>query len=304
MKRFLCGLLTACLLLLLCSCASSDYSAAERLLAEGSYREAAEAFSLLGEYRDAPDRVLECRYLDAERLQAAGSFSAAAEAFSALGDYKDSAKRAAAAAAAVYGDSLTGHWYFSQDTTEDLLSRLEASMERWDGLWELCEYDSYVLTYRLSLFEDGSFSFSLDRDSLNRVADSVIGSTRTAFRIYYSRLVEDTYRRQGIELEDVYRDLKVEDMDGLLHWLNYDPAVMTEKVISRKSFDEAANNAIVTGSYVVTGSQLVFTTDGGIDEVQFSMEDGVLTFTGRSENSSVDALRLSALYPAAFTRIP
>ncbi len=304
MKRFLWGLVAVGLLLVLCSCAASDYSDADQLYSEGSYKEAAEAFTLLGDYKDAAERARECRYRIAEQLQASGSFSAAAEAFSALGDYKDSASRAAQAAASVYGDSLTGCWYFSQDSTEELMTRLEESMVPWDGLWELCEYDSYILTYCLTLFEDGSFSFCLDRDSLNSVADSVIGATRQAFYIYYSRLVEETYRSQGIALEDVYRDLKVEDMNGLLHWLNYDPAVMTEKVISRKSFDTAANNAIVTGTWAVTDSRLLFTTENGTDEELFTMEDGVLTFIDRSTDSTDDALRLSKFYPAAFTRTP
>ena len=259
---------------------------------------------MLGDYRDASDRVLECRYREAERLLASGAFSAAAEAFSALGEYRDSAERAAAAAGAVYGDTLTGDWYYSQDDTEELLAGLKAGMARWDGLWDLCEYGRYDFTYRLTLFEDGSFTFCLDRDSLDAVADSVIGATRKAFYAYYSRLVEETYRSQGIPLEEVYRDLKVEDMDGLLRWLNYDPAVMTEKVISRKAFDAAANNAVVTGSYAVADVTLILTVADGSDEEQFSLKDGVLTFTGRSSDSTADVLRLTDHYPAVFTRIP
>ncbi|MBR6951410.1 MAG: hypothetical protein IKH56_06735 [Oscillospiraceae bacterium] len=304
MKRLLCGLVAAGLILLLCSCSASDYRAAEQLYAEGSYEAAAEAFSALGDYRDSSERALECRYRNAEQLEASGSYAAAAEAFSALDGYKDSADRASRAAGAEYGDSLIGHWYFSLDSTEELLARLEERMAQWDGLWDLCDYDTYLLTYRLTLFEDGSFSFGLDRDRLNSVADSVIGATREAFHTYFSRLVEDTYRSQGIALEDVYRDLNVADMDGLLRWLNYDPAVMTEKVISRKAFDTAANNAVTTGTWSAGDSLLLFTTESGTDEEQFSLEDGVLTFVGRSAGSTANVFRLGDGYPAVFTRNP
>ncbi len=70
------------------------YKAAESLLEAGQYEEAAAAFEALGDYKDAPDQMLEAKYLHATALEEAGNYSNAAAAFESLGNYKDSSERA------------------------------------------------------------------------------------------------------------------------------------------------------------------------------------------------------------------
>lgn len=76
------------------------YQAADQLLEEKKYDEAAEAFRALGDYKDSATRVKEVgeeknadAYAKAEELLKNEQFDEAAKAFEALGDYKDSAAR-------------------------------------------------------------------------------------------------------------------------------------------------------------------------------------------------------------------
>ena len=71
-----------------------DYAAAEGLLAQKDYDGAIAAFTALGDYSDAADRVLECRYEKACDQIRAGNYSAAREALGELGEleYADSAE--------------------------------------------------------------------------------------------------------------------------------------------------------------------------------------------------------------------
>ena len=41
---------------------NNRYNGAKELQAAGKYQQAAEMFTALGDYRDAPDKVKECRY--------------------------------------------------------------------------------------------------------------------------------------------------------------------------------------------------------------------------------------------------
>ena len=304
MKRIFAALLALLLLLSLCGCASSDYRKAERLEAAGDHAGAAAAFEALGDYEDSAERALACRYGEAEAVLAAGDHEKAAALFAALGDYRDSAARSKEAAGAVHGNTLSGDWYYTQDSTENILSVIQANMAQWEGLWEYCDYGPCTMIYRLTLFEDGSFTFCLDRDSLSELADELIGRTKTALRAYLEDFVTQTYQSQGLSLEQVYHDLNVEDMDGLLRWLNYDVDRISERIVSRKSFDTAANRAVVTGTYVLSANTLELTVSGGTDIEIFSPGEDRFTVTGRSEDSTTDVLRLSGNYPAVFSRQP
>lgn len=71
----------------------AKYKSAVKLLEEGSYSQAHEAFKKLGDYEDSADKVLESDYLAAEKLAENGEYSAAAQAFEALGEYKDAVTR-------------------------------------------------------------------------------------------------------------------------------------------------------------------------------------------------------------------
>ena len=76
---------------------NNRYNAAEKLLQEGKYQEASEAFAALGGYKDAASRVAEPYLLQGEKLLAEGKF---AEALEALGKVGDAAKTREAVQAA------------------------------------------------------------------------------------------------------------------------------------------------------------------------------------------------------------
>ena len=77
----------------------SKYHAAEELMTQKRYGEAAAAFEALGNSGDSAERARDAFYLAAEQLLAEGRFEEAAETFEKLGDYYDSAERAAEARA-------------------------------------------------------------------------------------------------------------------------------------------------------------------------------------------------------------
>ncbi|MBQ3762703.1 MAG: hypothetical protein II875_11940 [Clostridia bacterium] len=70
-----------------------SYRRAESLLDGGDVTGAEALFRSLGAYRDAPERVRECRYREADALYRAGELEAARDAFWALVPYADSQER-------------------------------------------------------------------------------------------------------------------------------------------------------------------------------------------------------------------
>lgn len=71
----------------------SRYSDAVTLMNSGEYDRAYEEFTLLGDYRDSPDRAGESLYRKAVSLKDGGKPAEAAEIFSSIPEYRDSADR-------------------------------------------------------------------------------------------------------------------------------------------------------------------------------------------------------------------
>ena len=65
------------------------YNAAGKLLAEGRYEEAAEAYTALGGYKDSAGMIEECSYQKAKAFYAAGNYNSAYAVFAAIQGYKD-----------------------------------------------------------------------------------------------------------------------------------------------------------------------------------------------------------------------
>lgn len=93
MKRFIVLLSAVILCLILAGCSGSQYKKATELYEQGSYAEAGEIFSKLGNYEDSADKANECKYQEASALLQNSDYDAAKELFSALGDYGDSADK-------------------------------------------------------------------------------------------------------------------------------------------------------------------------------------------------------------------
>lgn len=301
MKRTLSLCLVLLVCLSLCGCTSADYTRARQLKDEGSYIQAAAAFEALGDYKDSPDEVLDCRYLAADAAERTKDYTAAAALFEDLGSFRDSARRAARVQGFLNSGDLPGDRFYVQDGTPGFLAGAEAAMAEYPGLWEYCDYGSYELTYRLSLYEDGSFTFCLDREALTELADRIIGDTRAAVTDYLAGTVTKAYAGQGIALEDVYRDLGVEDMDGLLRWLNYDPAAMTERIIPRANFETAASASVINGTYTSDADSLTLTVKSSSTVQTYAVDGDTLILYGPEDPSS-DLLHMADSYPMVFHR--
>lgn len=89
MMRLTCVLMM--LALLLTACDSSDYKKAMGLYEAGSYSEACEIFTQLGDYENAPEMVTACRYALAMEAYDSADYDQAGKLFAELGDYQNSA---------------------------------------------------------------------------------------------------------------------------------------------------------------------------------------------------------------------
>lgn len=70
---------------------AQQYHAAQKLLKDRNYDQAAEAFAQLGSYKDADEKMKESHYLKATDLLMEGKTKAAVSIFTGLGNYSDSA---------------------------------------------------------------------------------------------------------------------------------------------------------------------------------------------------------------------
>ncbi len=68
----------------------ANYAKAKELSASKNYAEAAEIFEQLGDYEDAKDQALQCKYDYAASLEEKKDFDVAKEVYKSLGDFKDS----------------------------------------------------------------------------------------------------------------------------------------------------------------------------------------------------------------------
>lgn len=84
MERIVSILLCFALCFSICGCSSSDYSNAEKLLAEGKYEEAKAIYTALGEYKDAKDKIVECKYNIGKNAYEQGEWATAVEYLSGL----------------------------------------------------------------------------------------------------------------------------------------------------------------------------------------------------------------------------
>ena len=92
MRKRIAILLVLALVLALSGCKSSDYKQAVTAMDAGNYQEALTALDALGDYKDAADLAVKCRYAIAEDNFDKGEYETALTQFTDLGDYRDSGK--------------------------------------------------------------------------------------------------------------------------------------------------------------------------------------------------------------------
>lgn len=86
-------LLVAVCVGIFCGIPEQKYQAAQKLIDEGRYDEASQAFADMGNYKDAQEMVTGVYYLEGEALLAKGDREGAIAAFSKAGDYTDALER-------------------------------------------------------------------------------------------------------------------------------------------------------------------------------------------------------------------
>jgi len=93
MKKFVCIVLVALMLLGLTACDATEYNDAVSLMEDEKWDAAAEIFSQLGDYKDSAELLKECNYNLAEEFFEKEEFDQAIDLFMSLGDYNDSKER-------------------------------------------------------------------------------------------------------------------------------------------------------------------------------------------------------------------
>ena len=101
-----------------------DYEAAERLLAEGKYLDAKDAFLALGDYADASERAQECDFQRARHMLAEGRFREGVALLEELGAYPGAAEAIIAAKDELYDRALGATYACRMDEAISLWNEL------------------------------------------------------------------------------------------------------------------------------------------------------------------------------------
>lgn len=92
-KGFVILISIVCLILSLSGCKSDDYKKANAFLEEKHYEDALNVYAELGDYKDTPSKILECKYEIALLKIADSDFDGAVQILEELGEYKDSTEK-------------------------------------------------------------------------------------------------------------------------------------------------------------------------------------------------------------------
>ena len=114
---------------------SMTYKTAESLMADGNYEEAVEKFSELEDYKDAPGRLLEAKYMLAGALVEEKEYDAARKIYKELGDYQDAAEKENSAKELQYavGNIVLFGTYEQDDNLENGAEPIEWIVLERDG---------------------------------------------------------------------------------------------------------------------------------------------------------------------------
>lgn len=124
---------------------AADYSVAEKLMAQGDYDGAAEAFAALSDYKDSANRENEARYQMGKAAMESGSYDTAEAIFLSISGYSDSAQLAnecrikTADALAASGD-------------------YENAASAYLALGDSAKYESCILSYAEQLAAEGNYT--------------------------------------------------------------------------------------------------------------------------------------------------
>ena len=151
-KKLLAVGMAVSVMLGLCGCRSTDYKDAVALMEEGSYAEAAEKFSELGDYKDSAKLAKEtgdaAAYQEAKASMDAGDFEQAAALYEGLGDYRDSAELLASAREEIRQRDLAAAYEQAEQLAAD--GEFLAAREAYLALEDYCDSETLAEQMRLN----------------------------------------------------------------------------------------------------------------------------------------------------------
>lgn len=185
-----------------------EYKGAEKLLAAGEYDAAVEAFTALGDYSDAADRILEVKYKEAESLLDTEGYVKAMEAFAALGEYSEAAERLKEIeSSAIIGDTITfGNYEQDSNSAEKIewivldqkgnqalvLSKYALDAVPYHEEWEDVTWEeSTIRTWLNSTFMDTAFSAEEQAAIQTVTVDNSEGQGYSGYDTYGGNDTED-----------------------------------------------------------------------------------------------------------------
>lgn len=280
MKKRIAILLVLALVLALSGCKSSDYKQAVTAMDAGNYQEALTALDALGDYKDAADLAVKCRYAIAEDNFDKGEYETALTQFTDLGDYRDSGKYVTKCNYAMAVKAFEDEDYTkAQDLftgladyqdSKDYLEKTENALllQAVSGTWKSGTFDLFgYLVDSMGLMEDAwntvtsdgtlpqanaSFTVTIDENGEYGVECTIERSENfgDAFKDlmirYMKEAISTNLADQGYTLDDLYAELGTEDWDEVMNGLY---GVNMDEFLKNQVGMEDALDAIETAGF-------------------------------------------------------
>ncbi len=280
MRKRIAILLVLALVLALSGCKSSDYKQAVTAMDAGNYQEALTALDALGDYKDAADLAVKCRYAIAEDNFDKGEYETALTQFTDLGDYRDSGKYVTKCNYAMAVKAFEDEDYTkAQDLftgladyqdSESYLEKTENALllQAVSGTWKSGTFDLFgYLVDSMGLMEDAwntvtsdgtlpqanaSFTVTIDENGEYGVECTIERSENfgDAFKDlmirYMKEAISTNLADQGYTLDDLYAELGTEDWDEVMNGLY---GVNMDEFLKNQVGMEDALDAIETAGF-------------------------------------------------------
>lgn len=280
MRKRIAILLVLALVLALSGCKSSDYKQAVTAMDAGNYQEALTALDALGDYKDAADLAVKCRYAIAEDNFDKGEYETALTQFTDLGDYRDSGKYVTKCNYAMavkafededytkaqdlftgladYQDSesylektenalllqaVSGTW---QSGTFDLFGYLVDSMGLMENAWNTVTSDGTLpqanASFTVTIDENGEYGVECTIERSENFGDAF----KDLMIRYMKEAISTNLADQGYTLDDLYAELGTEDWDEVMNGLY---GVNMDEFLKNQVGMEDALDAIETAGF-------------------------------------------------------
>lgn len=280
MRKRIAILLVLALVLALSGCKSSDYKQAVTAMDAGNYQEALTALDALGDYKDAADLAVKCRYAIAEDNFDKGEYETALTQFTDLGDYRDSGKYVTKCNYALavkafedkdytkaqdlftgladYQDSkdylektenalllqaVSGTW---QSGTFDLFGYLVDSMGLMENAWNTVTSDGTLpqanASFTVTIDENGEYGVECTIERSENFSDAF----KDLMIRYMKEAISTNLADQGYTLDDLYAELGTEDWDEVMNGLY---GVNMDEFLKNQVGMEDALDAIETAGF-------------------------------------------------------